>query len=414
MLGSSFRLERIFLDFIFTLIQAVMLSVLFLAILDLDFSFQIIIGLVILAMVISSIHGLLCISDKFFWKFAFLLPGDIYYYILAKSESKPVPQGRKILVTLPADSDFILSKPVPDKGEENKTEVKNSDNWLKARFHGIFLKLSKILLVLSNWFARYRNVSGHMITENKDKKNELKISDKGLTYKTNALEIDESMSIVLWLHTKNDRKIDAKDDGNTEGGKSAEDGKLSISCSHCEWESGKFGLLSMIYLLLSKNLILLLGRSLIMTFLFLFILFHNPPLMIVAEPMQIQENWTEGEDHHKVISAKNIGCDLLHADLLCMNSSQEQFINAKWSSDENPIESFKSGEIKFIKLNIDNMSPPGEYSGSIVISAEAQRIIVLDHYILPSINITIGQTNTKKLVEVPFFIRITPNLNSTG
>jgi hypothetical protein len=163
---SSFRWSRFILDSIFTLIQAFMLSVLFLAILDLDFNFQIIIGLAIVAAVISIIHSLLCFSEKFFWKFAFLLPGDIYYYILAKSESKPVPQGRKILVTLPTDSDYILSKPDPDpKYEESKTEGENSYCWLKARLQGFFLKLSKILLNLSNWFACHRNVSEHKITE---------------------------------------------------------------------------------------------------------------------------------------------------------------------------------------------------------------------------------------------------------
>jgi hypothetical protein len=254
----------------------------------------------------------------------------------------------------------------------------------------------------------------------KKENNEIKIYDKYLTYITNTLEIGESISIVLWLHTKDDRKITAKDDGNidtketnTEEGKSAEDGKLSISCSHCEWEYGKFGLLSKIYLLLSKNLILLLGRSLIMTFLFLLILWHNPPLMIVAEPMQIQENWTKGEDHYSVISAKNIGCDLLEV-YLFDNSSNEQFINANWSPMvENPIEIFKYDDITFINLSIDNTSPPGEYKGSISISAEAQRIIFPDT--LPLINTSIsGRTDTKKLVEVPFFIRITPNLNSTG
>jgi hypothetical protein len=42
----------------------------------------------LLVVVIISIHSIFCHSHKFFWKFAFLLPEEFYYYVFANNKLK--------------------------------------------------------------------------------------------------------------------------------------------------------------------------------------------------------------------------------------------------------------------------------------------------------------------------------------
>jgi hypothetical protein len=215
------------------------------------------------------------------------------------------------------------------------------------------------------------------------------------------LAIDELESVVFLLHTEIERSIDVKE-------RNYEQENLDISYSYCDWTCGKLDELSKIYLLISKNVILILVRLLLLILLFLYVIWLNPPLMMVTDLHQIQENWAEGESYPLEISAKNIGCDLLDANLIVYNSSK--YIDARWSSDKNPLVSIASGDAKFIYLSTNYKIPPGKYTGFIIIEARAKRIIRF-----PIINHTfdIGLTPFKKLVEVPFFIKVTPKSNAT-
>lgn len=299
-----------------------------------------------LSIIISIFHGLLCMSNIYLWKFAFLLPGDIIYYIIAKNKGYLNTEEVKITIELPEGSELIRQKP------EQKTDVPSPENGSK------------------------------------------------LPYKIGKLSSGESQSSVLWLHTNNNKIIIPPGTTNK---------SLELTINHCDWANGDVGKLGIFYLLLSKNAILLLIRLLVLAFLILFILLENPPLNIVTEPLQIQKNWTAGEEHFAVISVKNIGCNLLHANLSFQNSCKGQLINAKWvSSWSNIIKPFNSSGIEFINLSIEDNCTPGEYKGSIIISANASRKIGFPFYRI------IGNTSTRKLAEVPVFITITPRQNAAA
>lgn len=349
---SLINSDRFVFDFIIALLQTALLTVLFMKIIDLDpindISGQIILVVISIVIIITIIHSYLCKSDIYRWKFAFLLPNDFFYYITIKNRSNLTIDYEEIKIILPRNSTFFFMKPI---------EIVKSRRDLEraSHFHPITCKIKKL--------ANY-----------------------------------ESKDIVLWLYIDCVKALKIKH--NT--------AKLDVSYGHCEWDCGKPDIIGSIYLLLSKNVILLLARSTLLAFLILYILLQNPPLNIVTEPMQIQENWTEGENHSVDISAKNIGCNLLQANLSFPNSGEEQFIDAKWSSGENPMMQFVSGAVKFIKLRVQNSCPPGEYRGFIIIRANATRNIGFPFYH------NIGNTSTMKLTEVPVFIRITPSPNATA
>jgi hypothetical protein len=319
-----------------------------------DIPFQIALSVVYITIIISIAHYLLCRSNMYSWKFAFLLPGDISYYIIVSNKGHSCIQDEEIAVKLPEGS--VLIRPKPDH------------KWCESSFEN---------------GSKYREDFERIWIN-----------------KTGKLSSGESESYVLWLHTRKIRTLIPIDIKNK---------SLDLTISHCDWANGDMGWLGALYLLLSKNVILLLIRSLVLAFLFLCILWQNPPLNIVTDPLQIKENSTAGDGDFVTISVKNAGCDLLQADLSFPNSSKGQLINAKWnSSGSNMIKPFNSNRIEFINLSIENKCPPGEYMGSIIISADASRNIVFPF------NLTIGNTSTMKLVEVPVFIRITPRPNATA
>jgi hypothetical protein len=347
-----------------------------------DIPFQIALSVLYITIIISIAHYFLCWSNIYSWKFAFLLPGDTSYYIIVSNKGHSCIQDEEIAVKLPEGSVLIRSKP------DHKWCESSFENGSKYRedFERI-LKDSKCFhagILADRLASHVSDTSKWSLWINK----------------TGKLSSGESESYVLWLHTKKNRTLIPIDIKNK---------SLDLTISHCDWANGDMGRLGALYLLLSKNVILLLIRSLVLAFLFLCILWQNPPLNIVTDPLQIKENCTAGDGGFVTISVKNAGCNLSQADLSFPNSSKGQLINAKWNSNgSNIIKQFNSNSIEFINLTIENKCPPGEYMGSIIISADARRNIVFPF------DLTIGNTSTMKLVEVPVFIRITPRPNATA
>jgi hypothetical protein len=108
--------DRFLGDLLLTLIPIALVSMLAMIILSLDFDIWIVYYLFLIAAGISIIHIFLCQKSKrFFWKFAFLLPGDIYYYILAKNKCKSEIPCQKIEIKLPTGSKLIMKKPDQEK-----------------------------------------------------------------------------------------------------------------------------------------------------------------------------------------------------------------------------------------------------------------------------------------------------------
>lgn len=386
----SIEEQRFIGDFIVTIVQTVLLFGFFIMTLNLnpfrDISFKILSFSILFAALISSLHYIFCKSDTFFWKFAFLLPRDIIYYIIARNNGYSDIVEEEIIIELPNGSTIIRSKP-----DEENDKDSSLDNLAK-----ISEKTREALKTILNKFGCiYRDcILDELIKSETSNKNAPNISL--FNYKIKNLSRGESEDIILWLHTKGDRILKAN----------SNDKSLNISISHCDWNCSSFDYLESVYLLLSKNVILLLARSLLLLLIFFLILLQNPPLLLVADPPQIQENLTEGEGHFVIISAKNIGCDLLNASLSNMSSSKE--INVSWIY--NTSSKFTCGDIRFINISIDRKCPPGEYMGSIMIDAKAKRNMSLPF----NHSYIIGQTSAKKLVEVPFSFKIIPKLNATA
>jgi len=395
---SHINLKRIFYDFIFTLVLTAILCALLMKAIGLtisDFLFSIVIpASIIIAIIISFFHWLLCNSDIYFWKFAFLLPGDIFYYIIATNNGYSCIYDEEIKIKLPEGS--VLIRPKPNH--------KNSEPALKdvSRYRDDFRRILKGLKCHHAGFLADK-LASH-ISDNCGS------SERSLwKNRTGALSIGESESYVLWMHTKINRTLIPIDTKNK---------FLDLTISHCDWDRGDFCKLDSLYLLISKNVILLLIRLIVLAFFILLILMQNPPLNIVTEPLQVQENWTYGEMHYVPIAIKNIGCDLFSVNVLNLNSSNDSSINATWSNNRWPNrwprDYLKSGEIGFINLSVQRNCSPGEYRGNLVITANAKRNPLPDlipyYTIIPP---TFYQTYAKTLVEVPFFIRIAPKPNAT-
>lgn len=412
---SRLRIDgrRLFWDFVVTLILFLLLSILFTQILDLDLieiAFNLILLSIALDLVILTFHSVLCQSNGFFWMFAFLLPDEMYYYIFANIK----PNGANNLKLIIKDSpDIVSSKPMSEKTQRlNKSyEFLSLEiySWLFSlpTLDGInladFIDISKqadncenhngiVYSLIRKTVGLLCNIANRIKTNRK----ELIIVEKSVSFlrKSSALKstentlqwpIKESKSIVLLLRGEGNKFLEILNKNQFDLNES----QYGKTCSG----------LNNPYLLFSKNVILLLTRSLLLTVLFMFILMQNPPLMIAIEPSQVQENYTEGDGHFVVISVKNIGCDLLNPILWNMSSSKR--INASWN---NISSNFAHGDIRFINISIDRECPPGEYVGSILIEAKANRSISypINHTYI------IGQTSAKKLAEVPFIFRIMP------
>jgi hypothetical protein len=211
--------------------------------------------------------------------------------------------------------------------------------------------------------------------------------------------VKEAKRILLWLQKNGPDDSSVTIDGDRY--------YLEIIVRQFNNTCNKMGL-EYIYLLLSKNVILLLARSLIMTLIFLVVLFQNPPLMIAVNPCQIQENLTYGQDHFIYISTKNIGCDLFNprSETISFNKS---LINASFVESD-PI--ILCNETRFVRLHISDKCPEGEYRGSIIIAAKANRrwIDAIPDWIQNKtlISSDLGETYLRELAEVPYIIRISP------
>jgi hypothetical protein len=401
---SCFRWARLFGDFIITLFQVALLYCLFLIVLDMDFEYLDLRALVpfilALAAVICIVHSVLCLNNWFFWKFAFLLPDDIYYYILA--ENKCV-SDQDLRITLYAKNKFILSRP---ELKNPKDPDKNSIYYKITTFYYCGArKAAGMMCDFANKYACTLDKKEIEIKEKETKEKSISHSEDKLTFNIKKSSNREAERIILWLRKtgNNVLTIDNKENFNVFESKFGDD-----SCSG----------LSKCSLLVSKNVILLLGRSLLLAFLFFLILLQNPPLMIAVEPLQFQENWTSGQEKVLMISAKNIGCNLLDA-YIWTNSSNNGLITATWTSNSITKKNvFLSNDVDFIRLKVDEKCPAGEYRGSIKITGYANRTIIPDLPYLglldpPFIETPITvPTYTKKLAEVPFFFKIIPKLNA--
>jgi len=381
--------KRTLCDFVFTLFLTAILCILLMNVINLtisDISYSIGFLVLLLSILISIFHWSLCKCDIYLWKFAFLLPRDIIYYIIARNNGDSDIIDEEITIELPEESAIIRSKPNEEPDPDSSLE--NLEKIFKKTLEGL-------KDVLKNLWCKH---SDYIIDEliKSETSNKIAPDIKFFKYNIKHLSRGESEEIILWLHTKGDRILKAN----------SNDKSLNISISHGDWNCSSFDYLGSIYLLLSKNVILLLARSLLLLLISFLILLQNPPLLLVADPSQIQEKLIEGEGHFVIISAKNIGCDLLNASLSNMSSSKE--INASWIYKTSS--KFAYGDIRFINISIDRECPPGEYVGSIIIDAKANRIISIS---FPFNHIcTIGQTSAEKLVEVPFFFKIIPKLNA--
>jgi hypothetical protein len=125
--------------------------------------------------------------------------------------------------------------------------------------------------------------------------------------------------------------------------------------------------------------------------------------MMTTNPNQVQENLTEGQERVIYILAKNIGCDIFDEKVENI-SFNTTLINALLLASK------KGAQSNFIRLNVSDKCRSGEYRGSIIITAKANRIIFSGFAILPPL---VCPTRNKTLAEVPFFFRITPSLNPT-
>jgi len=403
---SCFRWARLFWDFIITFFQVALLYVLFLIVLDLDFEYldwwDLVPFFLALAAVICIVHSLLCLNNWFFWKFAFLLPDEIYYYILA--ENKCV-SDQDIRITLNARNKFILSRPERKNGDApNKNSI--YFNILIFYYYGA-RKAAGRMCDFANKYAGILDKKEIEIKEKETKEKSISHSEDKLTFNIKKSSNREAERIILWLRKKDNEilSIDNKENFNVFESKFGND-----SCDG----------LSRFSSLLSKNVILLLGRSLLLAFLFFLILSQNPPLMIALEPLQFQENWTSGQENVLMISAKNIGCNLLDA-YIWTNSSNNELINATWTSNSiTKKDVFLSNDVDVIRLKVDENSPAGEYRGSIKITGYANRTIIPDLHYLGLLDLLFIETPitvptyTKKLAEVPFLFRINPKLNATA
>ena len=365
-------IRRLLCDLFITFILVFLLADLFRRVLDLDdFNTEKIFLICLVILSISIGHHLLCISNNFFWKFAFLLPNDVYYYIFAKKKQNLYDN---LEIELDKSINFILSNPLPfQPGASHGDEIFQKN--IKIRAYQIVLKILKSMP-----------------------------GSKLLKYE---IEDSDSIDIILLLQKKDKTKLKIVNGEN-----------YYISQGQYGNQCNEFGLY-FLYLLFSKNVILLLMRSILLIFIFMAILWQNPPLMVVADPLQIQENWTQDEISDIIISAKNIGCNLINVSLET-ESFDEKLINSYWiSKPKEKNETFLSNDVHFIRLMVNGKCPPGEYRGSIKITAKANRIIVpnlsswrfLDQ--LPLNTPITDTTYTKKLVDVPYLIRITPRLNAT-
>lgn len=332
--------DRLFWDFIETSILVWLLIILFRRVLDIDLSIELPYHLSMLivpiAAIIAFLHLLFCLfSDEFFRKFAFLMPGDYYYYIFIKNNSR---LQKNISVTI---KNANLVFPFPNKDTCT----------------------SPLQFTIDNSYVK------------------------------------EAKRILLWLQKNGPDDSSVTIDGDRY--------YLEIIVRQFNNTCNKMGL-EYIYLLLSKNVILLLARSLIMTLIFLVVLFQNPPLMIDVNPCQIQENLTYGQDHFIYISTKNIGCDLFNprSETISFNKS---LINASFVESD-PI--ILCNETRFVRLHISDKCPEGEYRGSIIIAAKANRrwIDAIPDWIQNKtlISSDLGETYLRELAEVPYIIRISP------
>ncbi|MFZ2471106.1 MAG: hypothetical protein WAW52_04100 [Methanothrix sp.] len=122
----KFRFERILLDLLFTSLLAALLAFFFMLILDLVITIEVIkdlfplIGWLVMAIVF--LHLIFCLSNDFFWKFGFLLPDELYYYIFVKNKSD---LSKYLIINLDA-SELILSRPNWDHKNKLKIEIDKS------------------------------------------------------------------------------------------------------------------------------------------------------------------------------------------------------------------------------------------------------------------------------------------------
>lgn len=381
---SRSLLSRSCLDFFLTFFLVLLLVLFFMLMLDININIILLYNLspylLFIAAIIIVIHLLFCFSDEFFWKFAFLMPNEYYYYIFVKNRSK---QPEKISIHI-KDAKLILSKP----DAEPMKDIITTKIWRCPL---------KIICPCSPALKKASATHTSEIMTSDD-------CSSTLNFIIDNSYVNEAKRIVLWLN------ICGPTNGST----------VNIDkCDDLDIFERQFGnpcnksWPDYLYLLLSKNVILLLARLLLLTIFFLAVLLQNPPPMMVADPSQIQENFTTGQEHFIYISAKNIGCDLFDSDVETM-SFNKSLINAKFTESNSTI---RSNEVKFIRLGISDQCLPGEYRGSIIITAKANRKWncglphLMSNLTIPSLDL--GQTYIKKLAEVPYIIRIAPVLNAS-
>jgi hypothetical protein len=331
---------RLLMIFIISIILVGITNIIGLLILGLNLkqihTLDIIIEIIVLSGIITVLHYFLCMDDTIFKKFGFLLPNDITYYI------------------------FIFNK--IDRKLKNEVSLEITCNE-KEKLESEKFK--------------------HILSCPKFEEN-LKYSiDKILGY--------ESKCLFLLLHTKDARK----------------ERKIYFNLSELNKKNLKtwwwspdpidkdWSFVEKIFLLISKNTIVILAISMILTLLLSIVLLFNPPINLIVDPPLIKENMTEGQEKLIVISIKNIGCDLSDLTL----ASSDNILMAKFKGRSNSsIESLPSGATKYANVTINYM-PEGKYAGFININASREIKTIKSSQ----------KTEIRTIYEIPFSIQIYKN-----
>jgi len=268
-----------------------------------------------IAFLLAIIHSIYCCyDDVFFRKFGFLLPEDITYYVFAHN-NRLIELEEKIDIRTPKKSEIIS-----DEGKFDQTKclcyniLSNKD---KKFFPGETKCFAPMLHIYSE--------SNGRINRKIDPTNKCVDSDLKMTWNS----LDNIDSNIRWL------------------------GKIKL--------------------LISKNVILLLFRSIMLLFLLFLMLSANPPLQIIVDPQSINENITIGTDRTVVLSIQNIGCELssITAKILAASDSRLHIDGDKWNSESQVVD-LSEGEVEFVKLKI-NGTDPGVDRGFVLIREYAFR-----------------------------------------
>jgi hypothetical protein len=357
--------KRFVFDFIITFLFICILYILGLLILGFDLLQQIVpdslqkiaSNSLLLALIIVSVHLLLCLHDEaFFRKYTFLLPEDITYYIFLRNKSGVVLTDKTLVIGTPANSKHILSDPKLEEGCLSYRIDKLKKGETKVIF--LLLHTNKIDLI-KNWGHDGNSWERERKRSEENRKIERKLE---IPYKKFNMELD------MWWSSPDNIFADAS-------------------------------ILRNAYLLLTKNVILLLFRFLISILLFFCVLALNPPPIIDVDSQQIYDNLTTNQEDTIIISINNLGCDLHN--LAAKNSEKENAspiaIEKRWTSNSINLD---SNFPESIRLNIKS-SDAGVYSGFISITANGSRRFTM----IKSLN----ETAKKTLSIIPYHIQIKEN-----